>query len=38
MAARVNEAKKLLKQISRDCKCKFDSTTWNSNQKWNNDE
>ena len=22
--------------ISCDCKCKFNSTTWNSNQKWNN--
>ena len=25
------------KHISRDCKCKFDSTICNSNQKWKND-
>ena len=31
-----NEAKTMTKQISCDCKCKFNSTTCNSNQKWNN--
>ena len=38
-----NEAKTLVKHTSCDCKCKFDSTTSNSdhkngikNQKWNN--
>ena len=33
MIARINEVKTLLKHISCDCKCKFDSTTCNSNQK-----
>ena len=31
-----NEAKTMTKQILCDCKCKFNSTTCNSNQKWNN--
>ena len=31
-----NEAKTMTKHISCDCKCKFNSTTCNSNQKWNN--
>ena len=26
----------MTKHISCDCKCKFNSTTFNSNQKWNN--
>ena len=26
----------MAKHISCDCKCKFNSTTFNSNQKWNN--
>ena len=30
------EAKKLAKRISCDAKCKFNSTTCNSNEKWNN--
>ena len=30
-----NEAKKITKQISYDCKCKFNSTNCNLNQKWN---
>ena len=30
------EAKKLTKHISCDAKCKFNSTTCNSNEKWNN--
>ena len=34
---RINEAKTLVKHISCDCKCKFNSTTFNSNQNWNND-
>ena len=33
----VNEAKTLLKHLPYDCKCKFNSVTCNSNQKWNND-
>ena len=35
MIARINEAKILVNHISCDCKCKFDSTTFNLNQKWN---
>ena len=33
-----NDAKTIAKHISCDCKCKRNSTTWNSNstQKWNN--
>ena len=31
-----NEAKAMTKHISCDCKCKFNSTVCNSNQKWNN--
>ena len=31
-----NEAKKMVKDISCDCKCTFNSTTCNSNEKWNN--
>ena len=30
------EAREMKKHISCDCKCKFNSTTCNSNQKWNN--
>ena len=38
MIANRNEAKKkLVKHISRDCKCKFNSATYNSNQNWNNE-
>ena len=33
---RTYEAKTLIKHVSCDCKCQFDSTTCNSNQKWNN--
>ena len=32
------EAKTMTKHISCDCKCKFNSTTCNSNQKWNNEK
>ena len=31
-----DEAKEMTEHISCDCKCKFNSTTCNSNQKWNN--
>ena len=31
-----NEAKGMTEYISCDCKCKFNSTMCNSNQKWNN--
>ena len=31
-----NEAKAMTRHILYDCKCKFNSTTCNSNQKWNN--
>ena len=33
---RKEEAKAITEHISYDCKCKFNSTTSNSNQKWNN--
>ena len=36
MIANENEAKVMTKHIPCDCKCKFNSTTCNSNQKWNN--
>ena len=36
MITNKNEAKAITKHISCDCKCKFNSTTCNSNQKWNN--
>ena len=35
MITNKNEAKTMAKHISCDFKCKFDSTTCNSNQKWN---
>ena len=31
-----DEGKAMTEHISCDCKCKFNSTTWNSKQKWNN--
>ena len=34
--ANKNEAKTMTKHISCDCKCKFNCTTCNSSQKWNN--
>ena len=37
MITNKNEAKTVAKHFSCDCKCKFYSTTWNSNQKWNNE-
>ena len=33
MVTNKNEAKTTVKQISCDCKCKFNSTTRNSNKK-----
>ena len=36
MIANKNEAKAITKHISCDRKCKFNNTTCNSNQKWNN--
>ena len=36
MTTKKNEAKPMTKHISRDCKCKFNSTICNSSQKWNN--
>ena len=36
MIASKIEAKAMVKHISCDCKCKFNSTTCNSIQKWNN--
>ena len=37
MITNKNEAKTMVKHISCDCKGKFNSTTSNSNQKWNNE-
>ena len=36
MIANKNEAKVMPEHISCDCKCKFNSTTCNLKQKWNN--
>ena len=38
MTTIINESKTLTRHISCDCKCKFNCTTCNSNQKWNNDK
>ena len=38
MITRIYEAETLIKHISCDYKCKINSTTCNSNQKWNNDK
>ena len=35
---RINEPKILAKDISCECKYKFDGRKFNSNQKWNNDK
>ena len=35
MITRIKKAKKMVKHLSCDYKCKFNSTTCNSNQKWN---
>ena len=37
MIRRINEAKLSIKHISWNCKCKFNSTICNSNQRWNNE-
>ena len=36
MITNKNEAKSMTEHISCDCKCKFNSTTCNLKQKWNN--
>ena len=36
MITKKNETRTVTKHTSCDCKCKFNSTTSNSNQKWNN--
>ena len=36
MITNKNEARTMTKHISCDCKCNLNSTTCNSNQKWNN--
>ena len=38
MIAAINESKTLTKNISCECKCKFDGRKCNSNKKWNNDK
>ena len=35
MITNKNEANAMTENISCDCKCKFNSTTYNSNQEWN---
>ena len=35
MTTNKNEAKAMVKHISCNCKCKINSTKYNSNQKWN---
>ena len=37
MFTNINETRALIKHISYDCKCQFDSTTSNLNQNWNNE-
>ena len=37
MITNKNEAKAMTEHISCDCKCKFNGTVCNSNQKWNNE-
>ena len=37
LVTRINEAKTLIKHISFNFKCRFNSTTCNSNKKWNNE-
>ena len=38
MITRIDKAKTLTKHILCDCKCIFNSTTYNLNQEWNNDK
>ena len=37
LITRINEAKILVKHLSWNCECKFDSAACSSNQKWNNE-
>ena len=37
MIIRINEAKRLIKHVLCECKCKFNCKIWNLNKKWNND-
>ena len=36
MITEINKLKVLKKHTTRKCKCKFDGTKYNSDQKWNN--
>ena len=38
LITRINEAKTLVKHVSCDCKFRSNSTTCNSNLKWNSDK
>ena len=38
MITNENENKTMVKNRSCNCKCKLNSTTYNSNRKWNNDK
>ena len=38
MITEINESKTLAKDISCECKCKFDGRICNSDQWWNNDK
>ena len=38
MTTGTNESKKLTKDLSYQCKCRFDGRKFNSNQWWNNDK
>ena len=38
MITEINESKTLTKDISCECKCKFDGRICNSDQWWNNDK
>ena len=38
MITEINESKTLTKDISCECKCKFDGRIFNSDQWWNNDK
>ena len=37
MITNKNETKSMVEHISCNCKCQFNSTTCNSNKKWNNE-
>ena len=37
MITRINQAKTLVKYLSCDCKCRFNSTACNINQKWDDE-